>query len=98
MFLGEGGRGPGQGQGDSQKVKRQRAGHPVMGGLLLQEDGAYNGIIGCAGHWMLCPVGGAGDWFSWDPGGSGSDPKDFGGGCRFGYGREAGGARTSPTG
>ena len=81
MFLGDGGRGPGQGQGDSQKVKRQRAGHPVMGGLRLQKDGAYNGIIGCAGHWMLCPVGGAGDWFSWDPGGSGSDPKDFGVGC-----------------
>lgn len=79
-------------------MKRQSAGHPVMGGLRLQEDGAYNGIIGCAGHWMLCPVGGAGDWFSWDPGGSGSDPKDFGVGCGFGYGREAGGARTSPTG
>ena len=47
---------------------------------------------------VLCPVGGAGDWFSWDPGGSGSDPEAFGVGCGFGYGREAGGARTSPRG
>lgn len=79
-------------------MREQRAGRTMMGGPLLQRDGAYNGIIGCAGGWMLCPVGGAGDWFSWDPGGSGSDPEAFGVGCGFGYGRGPGGARASPRG
>ena len=43
-------------------------------------------------------VGGSGDWFSWDPGGSGSDPEAFGVGCGFVYGRGPGGARASPRG
>lgn len=69
-----------------------------MGGLLPLNGGDGVGDVGGSSGWMLCPVGGAGDWFSWDPGGSGSDPKAFGVGGGFGYGREAGGARTSPRG
>lgn len=59
-------------------MRKRRGGRLVMGGPLLQGDGAYNGIVGGAGGWVLCPAGGAGGWPGGDPGGSGSDPKDFG--------------------
>lgn len=34
----------------------------------MSKDGDSVGDVGGSGGWMLCPVGGAGDWFSWDPG------------------------------
>ena len=64
----------------------------------MSKDGDSVGDVGGSGGWMLCPVGGAGGWPSGDPGGSGSDPKAFGVGCGFGYGREAGRATASPRG
>ena len=79
-------------------MREQRGGRPIKGGPLLQRDGAYNGIIGCAGHWVLCPVGGAGGWPGGDPGGPGIDPEDFGVGCGVGEGRGPGGATASPRG